>query len=237
MRLSRSWSLLPLAGACLLAAAAQADVIDYSATGSVTSIDNAASLLPSSLSAAAVNDTFTLNFAVDTSIPGNPVAPGDTQYVSSVVSAYFSLNGGPANAVDLGGGSSVEIFNNAGGVSGFLLQGGTDTSDPAYTGTATSLNLATLAFGTSPLYPDTSLNNGPLSALLANLDSSIDLNFVSFVGGQPQASSDFYVTSLSVKQTSPMSAPEIDPSSMVGGLTLLMGGMLVLRGRRKVSAI
>lgn len=31
------------------------------------------------------------------------------------------------------------------------------------------------------------------------------------------------------------SAPEIDPASAVGGLTLLIGSLVVLRGRRKVN--
>jgi LPXTG-motif cell wall-anchored protein len=34
----------------------------------------------------------------------------------------------------------------------------------------------------------------------------------------------------------PLSAPEIDPSSAMAGLTLMMGGLAVLRGRRRKSA-
>ncbi|HTW36932.1 MAG TPA: hypothetical protein VMD49_00005 [Steroidobacteraceae bacterium] len=35
--------------------------------------------------------------------------------------------------------------------------------------------------------------------------------------------------------TSTAAAPEIDPAGMLSGLTLLLGGLAVLRGRRKVS--
>jgi len=31
----------------------------------------------------------------------------------------------------------------------------------------------------------------------------------------------------------PISAPEIDPSSAIAGLTVLLGGLAVIRGRRK----
>jgi len=34
---------------------------------------------------------------------------------------------------------------------------------------------------------------------------------------------------------SPASAPEIDPTSAASGLTLLLGGLVVLRGRRRVQ--
>jgi hypothetical protein len=33
-----------------------------------------------------------------------------------------------------------------------------------------------------------------------------------------------------------VAAPEIDPASAVGGLTLMVGGLLVLRGRRSKNA-
>ena len=41
------------------------------------------------------------------------------------------------------------------------------------------------------------------------------------------ASQEFLVVS------PPMTAPEIDPASIASGLTLLFGGLAVLRGRRK----
>jgi hypothetical protein len=36
-----------------------------------------------------------------------------------------------------------------------------------------------------------------------------------------------------VQQPGPVSAPEIDPASAMAGLTMLAGGLAVLRGRRK----
>jgi hypothetical protein len=35
--------------------------------------------------------------------------------------------------------------------------------------------------------------------------------------------------------TNPVKAPEIDPASAMAGLTMLAGGLAVLRGRRRVS--
>jgi hypothetical protein len=35
---------------------------------------------------------------------------------------------------------------------------------------------------------------------------------------------------------SPVSAPEIDPASAMAGLTMLAGGLAVLRGRRRVKS-
>ena len=38
------------------------------------------------------------------------------------------------------------------------------------------------------------------------------------------------------KTVKPVTAPEIDPASAMGGLTLLLGGLVVLRGRRSKSS-
>jgi hypothetical protein len=38
------------------------------------------------------------------------------------------------------------------------------------------------------------------------------------------------------KGTKPVTAPEIDPASAMGGLTLLLGGLVVLRGRRSKTS-
>ena len=37
------------------------------------------------------------------------------------------------------------------------------------------------------------------------------------------------------EQPSPVKAPEIDPASAMAGLTMLAGGLAVLRGRRKIN--
>jgi hypothetical protein len=42
---------------------------------------------------------------------------------------------------------------------------------------------------------------------------------------------DYTITSL----TPAVAAPEIDPTSMASGLTLLLGGLVALRGRRSVT--
>lgn len=44
---------------------------------------------------------------------------------------------------------------------------------------------------------------------------------------------DFGNTRANIHQSVTASAPEIDPAGMLSGLTLLAGGLAVLRGRRK----
>jgi hypothetical protein len=36
----------------------------------------------------------------------------------------------------------------------------------------------------------------------------------------------------SIKEITPVSAPEIDPAGLASGLTLLLGGLFVIQGRR-----
>jgi hypothetical protein len=38
------------------------------------------------------------------------------------------------------------------------------------------------------------------------------------------------------EQPSPVKAPEIDPASAMAGLTMLAGGLAVLRGRRRINS-
>jgi hypothetical protein len=44
---------------------------------------------------------------------------------------------------------------------------------------------------------------------------------------------DFGNTRATIHQTMTASAPEIDPAGLLSGLTLLAGGLAVIRGRRK----
>jgi hypothetical protein len=39
-----------------------------------------------------------------------------------------------------------------------------------------------------------------------------------------------------IEQPPPVKAPEIDPASAMAGLTMLAGGLAVLRGRRKINS-
>jgi hypothetical protein len=61
--------------------------------------------------------------------------------------------------------------------------------------------------------------------------------FTSYVDGVSQSVSDVFVSSnVSIAQVTPVAAPEMDSASAASALTLLLGGLAVLSGRRKISA-
>jgi hypothetical protein len=230
MTLNRASRILPFAGACVLAAmTAQANIIDYSATGVIENVDNSSALLPHSLLGAAAGKSFTFNFAVDTATPGSGPL-GDESYLSAVQSASYKF-GGKTSAFGVGT-NAIEIVNNVGGVTGYVMGGG-DTVDADFTGVAGAVSFVTLAYSGVTLYLDTALSNAPLSAGHADLEDALTLSFTQYVGGTAtQSSSQVTIGPMSIKQVT-VSAPEIDPTSAASGVTLLMGGLLVLLSRRR----
>jgi hypothetical protein len=62
---------------------------------------------------------------------------------------------------------------------------------------------------------------------------TFDLYFVDI--NQTQAGLTFEINSTGVTTSPPPSAPEIDPASAASGLMLLLGGIAVLRGRRRID--
>ena len=86
---------------------------------------------------------------------------------------------------------------------------------------------------TYPIYPDASLSNAPLSAALATNTDSLTLAFISYSDGDFQSAGVISVDpGVDIKQVGSVSAPEIDPTSAVSALTLLLGSLAVLRGRK-----
>jgi hypothetical protein len=231
MTRNRASRILPFAGACVLAAmTAQANVVDYSATGVIETVDNSSALLPHSLLGAAVGKSFTFNFAVDTATPGSSVALGDETYLSAVQSASYKF-GGTTSAFDISS-NAVDIANDFGGLTGYVMAGG-DTVGADFTGIAGAVSFVTLAYSGVTLYLDTALSNAPLSAGHADFEDALTLSFTQYVGGAATSnSSQLTIGPMSIKQVS-VSAPEIDGTSAASGLTLLMGGLLVLLGRRR----
>jgi hypothetical protein len=83
------------------------------------------------------------------------------------------------------------------------------------------------------LYQDTSLANAPLQSSDANVEDAFHVSVSSYVGGVLQSTSDLIVGSgVSVSEVSRVAAPEIDPAAAGSAATLLIGSLLVLRGRR-----
>jgi hypothetical protein len=223
-----------------VAATSQAAMVSYEATGQISRADNAAQL-PTALTAAGVGTQLTVDFTVNTDSAGTLIAPGDEAYGSAVVSQSASIGSG---TVTLGANTllnGIEIFNNslAGGsyTTGYHL---TSTSNaPAdFTGSVSLLFLGTDAVSANPqaIYQDSSLSNAPLSSSAANSLDAIVLQFSSYLNGVFQSASDIVVgndVTISNVGSGHFSAPEIDTASTTSALTLLIGSLIVVSGRRQ----
>jgi hypothetical protein len=220
----------------LSAAPSQADFVTYEASGTITQADNYWGLLPGALSTAAVGSTVTVDFTVDTNAPGSSYAPGANLFQPALVSVNASIGSGSAGiGVDS---NYVAVANNTLGGDGnyyteWLLN--TSSNTAGLTGTASGFQLITAAGSSTPLslYNDASLSNAPLQAGDANAGDEFVLQFATFSDGIYQSQSDLVVgDDVSISR---VQAPEIDASSAASALTLLLGSLAVLCGRRGVK--
>jgi opacity protein-like surface antigen len=103
-------------------------------------------------------------------------------------------------------------------------------SDHEITGTTTTDSLIVLQDASAPPF---TLDGLPvLNPTTIGTGAFSFSTSVTGTNGQTRSyGSDF---DYSIKSLTLVSAPEIDPASVAGGLTLLIGGLAVLRGRRKV---
>ncbi|MHB8726454.1 MAG: hypothetical protein ACYC9Z_13970 [Casimicrobiaceae bacterium] len=222
--------------AALSAAPSQADFVTYTASGIITQADNGSGLLPGALSSASIGSNVTVDFTIDTTAPGSSYAPGANLFQPAVVSVDASIGSG---TVGIGVDSNyVAVANNTPGGDGnyyteWLLN--TSSNTAGLTGTASGFQLITAAGGPTPLnlYNDASLSNAPLQPGDANAGDELVLQFATFSNGTYQAQSDIVVGN-GVSVTS-LQAPEIDAGSAGSALTLLLGSLAVLCGRRGVK--
>jgi hypothetical protein len=236
MKHQRTVGLLSLATICLLSSApGRAALVTYQATGTIDQADNTAQF-PGALATAAVGNALSVDFTIDTNSVGSLNGPGDASYLLPVVSANASVGFGKvALGVDF---STVEISSDtlAAGIYSTNYQLLSIGSVPAnFTGVTSSFGLITGASGALPLsiYKDTSLNNAPLQPSFANLTDGLGLVFTSYVDGVSQSQSDVFVSSnMSIARINAVAAPEMDSASAVGSLTLLLGSLAVMSGRR-----
>jgi hypothetical protein len=221
--------------ALISSAAASAQEATYDFTGTVT-----ASNIGSIASGITVTGTYTINFgnadyssdgysdngigvsqpwyrgvAGGVADPNHPVPTGAV--FSSTVTAGLVTFGGPLSTI--GSFSTIK-----GGVGGNYNYWGDDieyTSSSSFTESSFSLVDNTTAAFTSdglPVLNATSVGTGAISY------------------GTSLGAATTPELSYSIKSLTRASAPEIDPVSAASGLTLLLGGLAVLRGRRKVVA-
>ncbi len=242
MNTKRVGMIATAVAAAFAAQVSHADLITYSASGTISQTDNAAQL-PGMFSGATVGEQFSVLFTVDTNSPGGIIAPGQSAYQPAIVSATATL--GSSNS-DLGLYASqvlvaADSFDGSSYTNGYLASTDINSAPPSsFSGVDSSFDLATLADTAAPLgaYSDSSLNNAPLSAADANVLDLLSVQFASFVNGVEQTSSDIVVGGdVSIKQVSgAMSAPEIDSSTGLSALTLLLGSVAILNRRRSVPA-
>jgi hypothetical protein len=140
--------LLSLATLCLLSAApGRAALVTFQASGVIDQADNT-SLFTGALSTAAVGQTLSLDFTVDTQTPGISFGPGSAGYLSSLVSADASIGSGKfglsvdSNAIGIVSNS----FDGANYNTAYSLNG-TGNVPATFTGTATEFDLFTVASG------------------------------------------------------------------------------------------
>jgi hypothetical protein len=225
-----------LAVAALTAsAAANAQVVTFDFTGTVTSSD-----LGWITSGTVVSGTYTINFGdTDLDLSNNAIGQpnwsrgveGGAAYSSNneppETSAVFSSSvtmGSPSTATTTFTNSGLSAFGNSSGVAGgspFYLGDVRDyTSATSYLDSSITLIDLTDPFGGSglPLILPTTTATGEI-AIGSSTPGSSAPNVQQI---------DYSITSLSR-----VSAPEINPASAASGLTLLLGGLAVLRGKRK----
>jgi hypothetical protein len=238
MNTKRVGMIATAVAAALAAQVSHADLVTYSASGTISETDNTAQL-PSVFSNALVGDQFSVLFTVDTNSAGSIVGPGQSIFQPAIVSASANL-GSASSGLGLYASQvavTADSFDGSSYTNEYLL---TTDIGPApsssFTGVDSSLALVTLSNTAAPLgvYQDSSLNNAPLSSGNANLLDLLSVQFASFVNGVQQTSSDIVVgADISIKQVSDVtSAPEIDPSTGLSALTLLLGSVAIMRRRR-----
>jgi hypothetical protein len=174
-------------------------------------------------------NTFTVGEVVDLTIDANNLPNGltggslDVQFNSAVLNLQsvtfnpgFDVYSGDAN-----GTPPVQIDNTAGTASGLDFFA---ALNPALTGN--SIDIATFQFvaegpGTSSLTLGVDSTFGPFyDGNVNQINPGTDFNFIA---GQTVSVSSSVVTA----------APEINPSAAVCALSLLLGSLMVFRGRRK----
>jgi hypothetical protein len=218
-------------------AAVSAQQVTYDFTGTITSSD-----FGWIAAGTTVNGTYTFNFGnadpnLSSNNPGgqlwNREVAGGTAYSSlnepaqtgSVVSSSVTV-GTPTTTTTTFANSGLSALGNTSGVlssAAFYLASVTDyTSASSYE--TSSLSLTDL---TDPFVGSTGL---PVFGVTTTGTGEIEIvsNFKPGSSSFNEQQLDYSITSLSR-----MSAPEINPASAASGLTLLLGGLAVLRGRRK----
>ena len=138
--------------------------------------------------------------------------------------------------------NSISVVDNllTGGVyfSGYGLTSKSSNLPVGFTGVTSEFDLVTLAADYSPLklYKNTSCRTLPCSLRRRTQRISWSCGFSSWQDGVLQSSSDLIVENdVSIKRIGRITAPRIDTASAASSLTLLLGSLAVLCGRRAIK--
>ena len=184
----------------------------------------------------------------DLQTPGSTNIPGWTN-VSGFANEFwvgaanaYGLSAAPGNGsqyfVDLTGQANNKPY-------GGLEQVITTTPGATYTvsfdlGASTYYNssglgaaaLTASAAGASQLYTLTPTNTNQWAAETLTFTATGSTTTIEFLADSAYTSEYTGLDNVSVQQVGSVSAPEIDPASAASALTLLLGGLAILRGRR-----
>lgn len=232
-----SLALLFTAGLAAAPMAARADAVTYDFSGTVTSSDFSSVKIGT-----AISGTYTINLAnadpldsdngigatpwiranLGGSTYGAPV-PSGTVFSSTLAAGSFAYAGSTPSPY----GSNSQVTGGEGFYSAYDIE--YTPISPLFTQSSFEIN-NTLPFTSNglPLFGAGATGNGAF----------FFGTYVTTGPGLPHDSGvqlDYSITSF--RQAPPTAAPEINPASALGGLTLLLGSLAVLRGRRPYANI
>jgi hypothetical protein len=167
-----------------------------------------------------VGDTLQLEYTINPSIPS-------TVNGGPVVALSYSFNGAPFTnffGTEFGDFAGA-VAGGAGGSYGFELQ-------PSH-GTEVFLNVSLGQGAPAGIIPSSNLNVIPNWSLVAGAPLG-SVTATAFIEDLTGSGAEADITN--IKQVGAVSAPEIDPAGLVSGLTLLLGGIAVLQGKRRTPS-
>jgi hypothetical protein len=213
MRILTTSAFLILATGAAHAQGTQEDSVTLLATGTVASMYGYPVGTLDSGSTPKVGDTLQFEYTVDPSV--NPTQ--DPSMNGPITAIGYSLNGSPFFP-DNGYG---HINSSAGSSYGFTLFPGS--------GAEISLSIALGAGAPADIIPGSTVDTIPNWGLVAGAPpGSVAASMLVY----DLSGAGAYANITDIKEILPASAPEIDPAGLASGLTLLLGGLFVIQGRR-----
>jgi len=203
--------LLASSAAACCVATAQAQIIDGEITATISSLQG------TGWGSGNIGKSVTLDLAYDSG-----------QQTSSFNNNIFSLSFPLTSASIVGGpfGNGTNLEPNGPG-SGTLAAGANEITN------ASTTTIVTSAKSPSPGFTGDVFG---MSYFTDGANTTLDVERDAFVKGKPDREDSGEVILSSVSQVGSVQAPEIDPASTLSAVTLLIGGLAVIRGKKFAKA-